>query len=70
MYVYAAESFLRSRQLLRYSRITHYFVDLEYSVPCTQNPFTGTHPAPEEYSPYHPVLFLLDQCLYYPVYIL
>jgi hypothetical protein len=52
--LHGAESFLRSRQLPIYSRSSQYFVDLEDSVLCSQEPSTSTHPEPDESSPYHP----------------
>jgi hypothetical protein len=52
------EPFLRSRQLLSYSRISQYFTKPEGSLPCSQDPILGLYPEPDECSPYHPILSL------------
>jgi hypothetical protein len=46
--------FLKTRQMLNYSRISQHFLESEGS----QEPCTGPYPQPDESIPYHPLLFL------------
>jgi hypothetical protein len=55
---HGAESFLRSRQLCSYSRISQRFIEPENSSPCSQEPSTGPYPEPDPSSPYHSSLSL------------
>jgi hypothetical protein len=55
-WLHGAESFLRSRQLCSYSRISQYFTKPEGSLPCSQEPSTGPYPDPDQSSLYHPTL--------------
>jgi hypothetical protein len=34
-------------------------MELEGSLPCSQDPSTGPYPEPDRLSPYHPILYLL-----------
>jgi hypothetical protein len=55
---HGAEPFLRSRQLCSYSRISQHFMEPEGSLPCSQEPSTGSYPKPDQSNPYHPILYL------------
>jgi hypothetical protein len=55
--LHGAEPFLTIRQLRSYSRISQYFTEPEGSLPCSQRPSTGPYPEPDQFSPYHPILF-------------
>jgi hypothetical protein len=54
--LHGAESFFRNRQSLIYSRIFQNFMESEGSVPRSQEPSTGSHPEPDESSPYLSIL--------------
>jgi hypothetical protein len=58
--------FLRKRQLCSYSRISQHFMEPEGSLPCSQQPSTGPYPEPDQFSPCHSILPLLDPFQYYP----
>jgi hypothetical protein len=32
-------------------------MESEGSLPCSQEPYTGLYPEPDQYSPYHPIHF-------------
>jgi hypothetical protein len=48
--IHGAEPFLRSRQLCSHSGISQYFMEPEGSLPCSQEPSTGSSPEPD-----HPI---------------
>jgi hypothetical protein len=54
--LHGAESFLRSCQLLSYSRNSQHFMEAEGSLPYSQEPSTGSYPEPYQSSTYHPIL--------------
>jgi hypothetical protein len=56
--LHGAEPFLRSRQLHSYSRISQRIMEPEGSLLCSQGPSTGPYPEPDQFSSYHPILFL------------
>jgi hypothetical protein len=62
--LHGAESFLRSRQSLRYSRIYQNFKKTVGFLPCPQEPSTGPYPQPDQSSPCHPILPLQDPFSY------
>jgi hypothetical protein len=45
---------LRNRQLSRYYKISPNFVTPQSSLPCSQEPSTGSYPEPDQPSSYHP----------------
>jgi hypothetical protein len=49
---------LRSRQLCTHSRTSQHFMKHEGSIPCSQEPSSGTYPEPDPSSPHHPILSL------------
>jgi hypothetical protein len=53
---HGAEPFWRSRQFCSYSRISRHFMGPEGSLPCSQEPSTGTYTEPDLSNPYHPML--------------
>jgi hypothetical protein len=55
---HGAEPFLRSCQLCSHSRTSQHFMEPEGSLPCSQGPFTGLDPEPDQSNPYHPILSL------------
>jgi hypothetical protein len=55
---HGAESFLRSRQLCSHSRVSQHFMKPECSLPCSQEPSTGSYPESNQSNPYHPILSL------------
>jgi hypothetical protein len=57
---HGAEPFLRSRQLCSYSRISQRFMEPEDSLPCSQEPYTGSYLKPDQSNPYHPIISLYD----------
>jgi hypothetical protein len=54
--LHGAESFLRSRQSLSYSRISQRFMETEGSLPCSQDRSTVPYPEPDQSSPYRLIL--------------
>jgi hypothetical protein len=56
--VYGAESSLRNRQSLSYSRFSQYFMEPEGSLPCSKESSTDLYPEPDQSTPYHPSLSL------------
>jgi hypothetical protein len=48
---HGAEPFLRS-----HSRTSQHFMELEGSIPCSQEPSTGSYPKPYQPKPHHPIL--------------
>jgi hypothetical protein len=56
--LHGAEYLLRSRQLRSYSRISQHFMEPEGSLQFSQEPATVSYPEQDEFSPYHPFLFL------------
>jgi hypothetical protein len=52
------ESFLRNRQLRSYSKTSQHFMEGEGSLPCSQEPSTGSYTKPDWSSSYHRILFL------------
>jgi hypothetical protein len=52
---HGAEPFLRSRQLCSYSRTSQHFMELEGSLPCSQQPSIGPYPETDRSNPYHPI---------------
>jgi hypothetical protein len=54
--LHGAESFLRSRQSLSYSRSSQHFMEPEGSFACSQEPSTRPYSGPDQSSPYHPIL--------------
>jgi hypothetical protein len=56
--LYGAELFLRSRQLCSHSRTSQHFMELEGSIPCSQEPSTGHYPKPYPFNPLHSILSL------------
>jgi hypothetical protein len=55
---HGAEPFLGSCQLCSYSRTSQHFMELEGSLPRSQEPSTGPYPEPDQSNPYHPILSL------------
>jgi hypothetical protein len=51
--LHRAESFLRSRQSLSYSKSSQHFMEPEGSLRCSQEPSTGFYPEPDQSNPYH-----------------
>jgi hypothetical protein len=45
------EPFLRSRQLCSYWRTSQHFMEPEGSLSCSQEPYTGTYPEPDQSNP-------------------
>jgi hypothetical protein len=56
---HGGEPSVRSCQLCSYSRTSQQFMELEGSLPCSQEPSTGPYPEPDQSNPYHPILSLL-----------
>jgi hypothetical protein len=52
---YGAEPFLTSCQFCSHSRTSQHFMELESSLPCSQELSTGPCPEPGRSSPYHPI---------------
>jgi hypothetical protein len=59
--LHGAQYFVRSLQLLSYSRVSQPFMDPDGSLLCSQEPFTGPYPKPDESSPYYPILSFQNQ---------
>jgi hypothetical protein len=55
---HGAEPFLRSCKLCTNSRTSQHFMELEGSLPCSQEPSTGPCSEPDQSNPYHPTLSL------------
>jgi hypothetical protein len=55
---HGAEPFLRSCQLYSYSRTSQHFMELESSLPCSQEPCIGPYPESDQSNPYRPLLSL------------
>jgi hypothetical protein len=55
---HGAEPFLRSRQLCSYSTTSQHFMEPAGSLPCSQEPSNDPYPEPDQFNPYHPILFL------------
>jgi hypothetical protein len=53
-----AEPFFRNHQLCSYSGTSQHFMEPGGSLPCSQEPSTGSYPKPDQPSPYHPILSL------------
>jgi hypothetical protein len=53
---YAAEPFLRSRQLCNHSRTSQHVMEPENSLPYWQEPFTAPYPEPDQSNQYHSIL--------------
>jgi hypothetical protein len=53
--IHGAEPFLRSRQLCSYSRTSQHFMELERSLPCSQEPSTGPYPEQDQSNPIHTI---------------
>jgi hypothetical protein len=45
--LHGAEPFLRSRKFCSYSRTSQHFIELEGSLPCSQEPSSGLYPGPD-----------------------
>jgi hypothetical protein len=41
-------------------RTSHHFKQPEFSIPCSQELSNGRYPVPDQFSPYHPILYLWD----------
>jgi hypothetical protein len=55
---HGAESFLRRRQSLSYSRISKHFMEPEGSLPSSHEPSAGLYPEPDTSNSYRPILSL------------
>jgi hypothetical protein len=55
---HGAEPFLRNCKLCSHSRNSQHFIELEGSLPCSQEPSTGPYPEPDRSNPHHPILSL------------
>jgi hypothetical protein len=62
-YVGGAEPFLKTRQFFRCSKTSQYFMELEGSLQCSQEPSKGPYADEDQSSPYHPILSLLRSIL-------
>jgi hypothetical protein len=51
---HGAEPFLRSRQLCIYSKTSQHIMEPECSLSCSQEPFIGFYPEPNQTNPYFP----------------
>jgi hypothetical protein len=56
---YGAEPFLRSRQMCSPSRTPQHFMELQGSIPCSQEPSTG--PYPEHINPIQSIPFYISK---------
>jgi hypothetical protein len=55
---HGAGPFLKSRQLCSYSRNSQHSMELEGSLPCSQEPSTDPYPEPDQSNSCHPILSL------------
>jgi hypothetical protein len=58
--LHGAVSFLRNEQLLTYLINSPSFMDAEGSLPCSQEPITGTYPKPVQCGPKLHIIFIQD----------
>jgi hypothetical protein len=52
---HGGQPFFRSRQLCSHSSTSQHFMELEGSLPCSQEPSTGPYPKPDQSNPYHSI---------------
>jgi hypothetical protein len=65
---HGAEPLLRSHQLCSYSRTSQHFMEPEGSLPCSQEPFAGPYPEPDQSNPYRTIPLYLPKIQFYIVY--
>jgi hypothetical protein len=56
---------LLGHQLFSHSRAPQHFMEPEGPLPCSQEPFTGPYPEPNQSSPYHPILSFQDVIIHF-----
>jgi hypothetical protein len=54
--LHGADTSSRNGKLCSYSRTSQHFMELESSLPCSQEPYTGPYPEPDQSSPCHAIL--------------